>query len=64
MKLNLDQLSEVLGINRRYCRDNLAKRPDFPKPFVVSRFLRFWDLEEVQQWFEEQRRGAVGRPRG
>lgn len=62
-RLNLDQLAQHLSIDRRYVRDNLVKRPDFPKPLVLSRYLRYWLSEEVDAWMLRQRAREAGRPR-
>lgn len=62
-RLNLDQLSQHLSIDRRYVRDNLVKRSDFPKPLVLSRYLRYWLADEVDAWLLRQRERSAGRPR-
>lgn len=62
-RLNLDQLSQHLAIDRRYVRDNIVKRPDFPKPLVLSRYLRYWLADEVEDWLLRQRERSAGRPR-
>jgi|SanBayMetagenome_1026888.scaffolds.fasta_scaffold15887_2 predicted DNA-binding transcriptional regulator AlpA len=62
-RLNLDQLAQHLAIDRRYVRDNLVKRPDFPRPLVLSRYLRYWLADEVEDWMLRQRERAAGRPR-
>lgn len=63
MNLDLDGLAEHLQVPRRYVRDNLVKRSDFPRPLVVSRYLRFWVKAEVDTWLLKQRQKANGRPR-
>lgn len=63
MRLNLDQLAEHLVINRTYVRDHLVKRPDFPRPLELSRKLRYWVADEVDEWLLKQRSTPAGRPR-
>ena len=43
--LDYDDLCQRYGLSRRYVRDTLTKRPDFPKPAVrLSQRLVRWAL--------------------
>lgn len=63
MRLDLDQLALQVNLPRKYVRDNLVKRPGFPRPLVLSRFVRFWLRDEVEAWMLKQRAPVLGRPR-
>ena len=63
MRLDLDQLAVHMNVPRKYVRDNLVKRSDFPRPLVLSRYVRFWIREEVESWLMKQRVAKTGRPR-
>lgn len=49
--LTIDDLAAMLSLDRRYVRDKLVKRPDFPLPAVsLSQKVRLWKLEDVTAW--------------
>lgn len=55
--LSIDDIAERIGENRRYVREQLIKRPDFPRPaLVLSQRIRKWLAPDVERWLEEQRK--------
>lgn len=49
--LDYDGLSQRYGLTRRYVRDILTKRPDFPKPTMrLSQKLVRWSAAEADKY--------------
>lgn len=45
------EIAQITGYSPRYVRDNLIKRPDFPKPVMrLSTQNIRWSEAEVQAW--------------
>jgi predicted DNA-binding transcriptional regulator AlpA len=60
-------IAEVLGVSRSYVVQ-LARRPDFPRPFATTRGLgrpstRLWRPEDVERFARSDWRRPSGRPR-
>jgi predicted DNA-binding transcriptional regulator AlpA len=43
------------GISRRHFLERVACKPDFPKPFVLSRKSKMWYPAEVREWVRRNR---------
>lgn len=53
--LTTQDIAQLLGMQHRYIRDRLVKRPDFPRPALnLSQMSRRWDRRSVQQWVDTQ----------
>lgn len=49
--LTLDDLAKMFPLGRKYIRDTLTKRPDFPPPALqVSQKVKLWDRMDVERW--------------
>ena len=49
--LTIDNIAALLGLERRYVRDKIVKRPDFPMPAVaLSQKVRLWKQSDVEAW--------------
>lgn len=47
------------GISRRHFLERVACKPDFPRPFELSRKSRFWYPDEVREWVRRNRASRV-----
>lgn len=56
MYLNATQIAEIMGVQRRTFVNTISKRPDFPRPFVISRVHLLWAEAEVHEYIRKQRR--------
>ena len=52
--LTLDDLAEVLKLNKNHVADRVTRRKDFPKPYQIGGARR-WKEEDVLQWLEERK---------
>lgn len=43
------------GISRRHFLERVACKPDFPKPFELSRKSKLWYPAEVREWVRRNR---------
>jgi len=49
--LNRSEIAALLGYSAKYVRDNLTKRPDFPKPVIrLSTQNVRWLESDVMTW--------------
>lgn len=49
--ITLDDIAKMYRTSRRWARDVLVKRPDFPRPALsMSQKTRRWRLSDVQHW--------------
>ena len=52
-----DDCCKFLGaMKRRYFLEHIACKPSFPKPFELSRRVRYWYPDEVRDWVLRHRR--------
>lgn len=50
--LDYDGLAQRYGLTRRYVRDTLTKRPDFPAPAMrLSQKLVSWRVADTDKYF-------------
>lgn len=47
--LGINEIAETLGVSRQRA-DQLAKRPDFPKPVAELRMGRIWRASDFEKW--------------
>lgn len=53
--LTIQDIADLLGVGYRHARENLTKRPDFPRPALnLSQMTRRWDRSKVQEWVDTQ----------
>lgn len=49
--IDTERIAQILGYTRKYVRERIVTRPDFPKPKIaVSRQCRRWAEEDVMAW--------------
>jgi predicted DNA-binding transcriptional regulator AlpA len=55
--MDMGELADYLALSYRYTRENLTKRPDFPRPYQVvpSPQGRRWAKEDIIAWLEKSR---------
>jgi predicted DNA-binding transcriptional regulator AlpA len=51
---SMEEVAQYMGLRPRTVRENIACRPDFPKPTRLSNSLR-WYAAEVAEWVVDQR---------
>lgn len=45
-------LQKALGVSRQTL-DNLRKKPDFPKPVMLSNRTPAWKYDDIMQWINQ-----------
>jgi predicted DNA-binding transcriptional regulator AlpA len=56
------EIKDLVGVSRQRVYQ-LAKRPDFPKPYAVLAQGQVWQVEDVEAWIAEHRDARRRRPR-
>jgi predicted DNA-binding transcriptional regulator AlpA len=53
---NANVVAEFLGgISRRHFLERVACKPDFPKPYQMSRKVKLWYPSEIREWVRRNR---------
>lgn len=55
------EIGERLGVSRQRVQQ-LAARPDFPKPYRVLAMGKVWNSADVEAWISEHRPDLAGSP--
>ncbi|MET0416711.1 MAG: AlpA family phage regulatory protein [Actinoplanes sp.] len=51
------EIRALLGVSRQRVYQ-LAKRPDFPKPFAELAQGKIWNLTDIEKWIADHRGGS------
>lgn len=55
MLIDLDEMATQIGMSRKFVRDRVVKRPDFPPPaMALSQKTRRWDSYAFEAWVAKQ----------
>lgn len=54
--LTLDDIAARVGESRKYIRDRVVKRGDFPRPALsLSQKVRKWATQDIDKWMLKQK---------
>lgn len=55
-----EEMAAKISVPTRFLHENLAKRPDFPRPALAfTRHTKRWKRAEFERWLREQERLAA-----